>query len=78
MNFTVNELCKSKTATRKGIDNTPTSKVKENLEKLIKNVLQPLRDKFGEPIIVDSGYRCPKLNTAVGGAKTTTCSSFSS
>lgn len=70
MNFTVNELCKSKTATRKGIDNTPTPKAKENLEKLIKNVLQPLRDKFGEPIIVDSGYRCPKLNTAVGGAKT--------
>lgn len=70
MNFTVDELCRSKTAQRRGIDNTPTPSIRVNLEKLIANVLQPLRDKYGKPIIVDSGYRCPKLNTAVGGAKT--------
>jgi uncharacterized protein YcbK (DUF882 family) len=69
MNFTVDELCRSKTAQRRGIDNTPTPSIRVNLEKLIANVLQPLRDKYGKPIIVDSGYRCPKLNTAVGGAK---------
>lgn len=70
MNFTVDELCRSKTAQRRGIDNTPTPSIRVNLEKLIANVLQPLRDKYGKPIIVDSGYRCPKLNQAVGGAKT--------
>lgn len=70
MNFTVDELCRSKTAQRRGIDNTPTPSIRVNLEKLIANVLQPLRDKYGKPIIVDSGYRCPKLNQVVGGAKT--------
>lgn len=70
MNFTVDELCRSKTAQRRGINNTPTPSIRVNLEKLIANVLQPLRDKYGKPIIVDSGYRCPKLNQAVGGAKT--------
>ena len=70
MNFTVDELCRSKTAQRRGIDNTPTPSIRVNLEKLIANVLQPLRDKYGKPIIVDSGYRCPKLNQTVGGAKT--------
>lgn len=70
MNFTVDELCRSKTAQRRGIDNTPTPSIRVNLEKLIVNVLQPLRDKYGKPIIVDSGYRCPKLNQVVGGAKT--------
>lgn len=66
--FTMKELVSSPTAKRKGIDNTPTAQVKENLEALVNKVLDPLRKKWGRPIIVTSGYRCPKLNAAVGGA----------
>lgn len=65
--FTIDELCRSDTAKSKGIDNTPTDDVKRNLEQLINNVLDPLRDWYGKPIYVNSGYRCPKLNKAVGG-----------
>ena len=68
-NFTLEEMIASATAKRKGIDNTPDKKVLENLTKLCKDVLQPIRDKLGKPLTVTSGYRCPKLNTAVGGAK---------
>jgi hypothetical protein len=41
---------------------------KENIEALVENVLDPLRERYGKPIIVNSGYRCPKHNAAVGGA----------
>ena len=68
--FTLHELTKSATASRKGIDNTPTEDVKGNLELLVEKILDPLREAWGAPIIVTSGYRCPKLNKAVGGAKT--------
>lgn len=68
--FTISELTKSATAARKGIDNTPNATVKKNLELLVENILDPLREAWGAPIIVSSGYRCPKLNRAVGGAKT--------
>lgn len=68
--FTISELTKSATAKRRGIDNTPSSVIKENLTKLVDNILDPLREAWGAPIIVSSGYRCPKLNSAVGGAKT--------
>lgn len=67
--FTIRELTRSATATRCGIDNTPNKVVTERLTKLVDNVLDPLREKFGQPIIVTSGYRCEKLNSAVGGAK---------
>lgn len=67
--FTINELTKSSTASRLHIDNTPSQEVKDNLNKLIDNVLDPLRELYGKPIIVNSGYRCPKLNKAVGGAR---------
>lgn len=66
--FTINELCRSATASRLKIDNTPTATVKQNLEMLVKYVLDPLREAWGAPIIVTSGYRCAKLNKAVGGA----------
>lgn len=66
--FTLNELTRSATAKRLGIDNTPSSEVKFRLAKLVDNILDPLREKWGQPIIVTSGYRCPKLNTAVGGS----------
>ena len=66
--FTIKELCKSSTATQKGIDNTPNSEIVSNLEQLVDKILDPLREKFGEPIIINSGYRSPALNKAVKGA----------
>ena len=68
--FTIKELCKSSTATEKGIDNSPNSEIVKNLEQLIDNILDPLRERYGKPINVNSGYRCPELNKAVGGSKT--------
>ena len=67
-NFTLKELIKSNTATRKGIDNSPNDEVISNLKKLVLNVLQPARDKVGA-ITVSSGYRCQELNSWLGGAK---------
>ena len=66
--FSIRELTKSATAKRRGIDNTPSADVVANLKLLIEKVLDPLREAWGQPIIVDSGYRCPKLNKAVKGA----------
>lgn len=66
--FTVNELCKSSTATKKGIVNVPSAEERANLEALIANVLDPLREAWGKPIVVNSGFRCERLNKAVGGA----------
>lgn len=66
--FTMTELTSSATAKRKGINNTPDAKAKAALSALVANVLDPLREKYGKPIVVTSGYRCPKLNKAVGGA----------
>ena len=68
--FTIKELCKSSTATQRGIDNTPNSEIVSNLEQLVDNILDPLREKYGSPIKVNSGYRCEKLNKAVGGSST--------
>ena len=67
--FTIAELCASSTATAKDIDNTPTPGITQNLERLVANVLDPLREAWGKPIVVTSGYRCPELNKAVGGAR---------
>lgn len=67
--FSINELTKSATATRLKIDNTPTEAVRKSLTALVDNILDPLRAAWGAPLIVSSGYRCPKLNKAVGGAK---------
>ena len=68
--FTIKELCKSSTAEQKKIDNTPNSEVVNNLEKLVEHILDPLREKYGKPITVNGAYRCPELNKAVGGSKT--------
>lgn len=68
--FTIKELTKSSTAEAKGIDNTPTPEVERNLTALVENVLDPLREIYGKPITVNSGYRCPELNKAVGGSAT--------
>lgn len=66
--FTIEELTKSATAKRLGIDNTPNREIQTNLKALVDNVLDPLRQRFGAPIIVTSGYRCDRLNKVVGGA----------
>ena len=68
--FTLDEFIKSATATRLGIDNTPDEKVLNCIQALVDNVLEPLRVHYGRPIIITSGYRCPKLNKAVGGSST--------
>ena len=68
--FTIKELCKSSTATLKRIDNTPNSEIVNNLEQLVDSILDPLREAYGKPIKVNSGYRCEALNVAVGGSKT--------
>ena len=61
-------MTKSATAQRKGINNDPSIQVCHSLTALIEKVLDPLREAYGKPIIVTSGYRCEKLNKAVGGA----------
>lgn len=67
--FTIEEMTKSSTATAKGIDNTPSEEEVLKLQKLIEAVLDPLREWYGKPIKVNSGYRCEALNKAIGGAK---------
>lgn len=67
--FTLDEFIQSQTAVRKGIDNTPTDEVTANLEALVRNILDPLRERIGQAITISSGYRSPALNQAVGGAK---------
>ena len=66
--FTINELTRSATAQRLGIDNTPPAEALAHLEALVEHVLDPLREAWGGPIHVNSGYRCRALNKAVGGA----------
>lgn len=67
--FTIDELCRSNTAKKLGIDNTPSEEIKSNLMLFIDTVLDPIRIDWGGPITVSSGYRCPELNKAVGGVK---------
>ena len=65
--FSIKELCKSNTAIKNKIDNHPTPEIEKNLTILIEHCLDPIREKFGKPITVTSGYRCEKLNKLVGG-----------
>ena len=67
--FTLAELTASATATKKKIDNTPTATEQGHLQCLAAYLLEPLRVAWGSPITVTSGYRGPKLNTSIGGAK---------
>ena len=71
MNFDLEEFTKSSTAEREGINNTPAegSDAVENLRDLAVRILQPIRDHFGKPVRLNSGYRGPELNACVGGAK---------
>ena len=68
-NFTLTEFTKSQTALRLGIDNTPSDEHLGAAKLLFENVVQPVRDHFG-PTVINSGYRGPALNEAIGGAAT--------
>lgn len=68
--FTLNELTKSQEATRLGIDNTPNEEHILNLKLLCENILQPIRDFYGMPLSVSSGYRSPELCEAIGSSRT--------
>ena len=67
-NFSLAELTKSQTATRKGIDNTPSDTHIQNLIHLAESVLQPVREHFGKPVMISSGYRSPALCEAIGSS----------
>lgn len=67
-NFTLEEMIQSATATKLGINNRPDPRAEHNMLMLCRNILQPLRDAWGQPIIVSSGYRNYTLNKHVGGA----------
>lgn len=69
-NFSLAEMTKSETALRRGLDNTPGDEEIENLRKLAENVLQPIRDAYGRGVKVNSGFRHPDVNAAVGGSRT--------
>jgi zinc D-Ala-D-Ala carboxypeptidase len=69
-NLKLSEAVKSITAERLGIDNTPNDQEINNLKSIAENIFQPIRDHFGVPIGLSSGFRCKKLNAAIGGSKT--------
>lgn len=69
-NFTLEEMTKSQQGLRLGIDNTPSKDIIQNLSNLVVNILQPIRDALGKPIVISSGYRCIALNKAIGGSST--------
>ena len=66
--FTLNELTKSQEATRLGIDNIPNEEQIQNLKILCEKILQPLRDYYGMPVSISSGYRSVKLCEAIGSS----------
>ncbi len=66
-NFALSEITHSNTAKRLGIENEPTETHLQNMQHLVDNLLQPLRDAIG-PIRISSGYRNPSLNRAIGGS----------
>lgn len=65
--FSLSEFIDSMVARRYGIDNTPSASAIANIEALVTHVLDPAREAFGAPVRVNSGYRCSRLNAAVGG-----------
>ena len=69
-NLSLREATKSITASRHGIKNEPSEKQINNLKEIAEHVFQPLRDHFGVPIYVSSGYRSPRLNSIIGGSVT--------
>ena len=68
--FKLEEMTKSMTATRKGIDNSPGAGDIKNLENVCYEILEQLRAKFDKPITITSGYRSPQLSEAIGSKST--------
>lgn len=68
-NLELSEVIRSESAKRLGVNNTPTAEHIENLKALAENIFQPIRDHFGVPIRISSGYRSAVLNKKIGGAK---------
>lgn len=68
--FTYDELTASDKARELGIDNTPPTWARQNMVELVRHILDPLREAWGKPVYVTSGYRSPRLNAAVGGVAT--------
>ncbi len=66
--FSISEMLKSDTAIKQRLWNGAPKEAEENLRALVNEVLDPLREAYGKPIRVNSGYRCPRLNTLVGGS----------
>lgn len=64
------EVTRSDTAKRKGIDNNPTPEHLENLKVICEEVFDKVREHFGVPIYISSGYRSAALNKAIGGSAT--------
>lgn len=70
-NFTWEEMEYSKKAKENNIKNTiDTSDVRDSINALVKNILQPLRDAWGNTLKINSGYRCKELNEKIGGVPT--------
>lgn len=69
-NFTLSEFTRSNNAERLNIENRPNAEQTENLRKLCTRLLQPLREIYGEPFFVNSGFRSQQLNKLVGGVPT--------
>ena len=67
--FTLEEMIVSPTAKRLGLSNTPTPEHIENMRYCCEKILEPVRAKFG-PVTINSSYRAPRVNQAVGGSKT--------
>lgn len=67
--FHLREFTRSQTAARRGIDNMPVPAAIEALAVLCESLLEPVRRNFGQPVVVNSGYRAPLLNRAIGGAR---------
>lgn len=68
--FTLDEFTHSQTAARRGLKNDPGVTELANLQALVENVLDPLRDALGKPIRVSSGFRSAAVNRAIGGSAT--------
>ena len=66
--LTLAELIRSESAKRLGISNMPTPEHIENLKQLAEHIFEPIREHFGSPIYISSGYRSQALNAAIGGA----------
>jgi len=68
-NLSLAEVTKSATAIKRGIANAPTQEHLQNLKRVATHVFQPIREHFGKPLAVSSGYRSAQLNELIGGSK---------